>query len=1164
MRFQRVRIPAFGPFTDLEIGFPATGQDLHVIYGENEAGKSSLLRAIRDLLFGIHGQSPDNFLHDYKNLRLIGEIENRAGKRLIFQRRKGNKNTLLDESGNALPDLALQPFLGHIDQSYFSTMFGLGGTELREGAQQLLRGEGEIGSALFSASMGGTPVQRVLDALQVESERIFKGRATVNVSIRPATKRYKELLRQSRDAMIAADLWDELIRELEVQEAAREDLENELSAAEREIAWIQRCEDALPTVGRLNEEKRLLGELPPLPEVSSDFSERAKDARNSVRESNDKVKNLTATIAQLETQLEKCVISPEIMAEESGLDSLHREFGAYQKGKDDLTGLRRKLAGIEPVLRAGMDGLRIKGEFNSLEELRIGSAVRLACEEAAEDLKESRRKHEEYQRGVEQLKQEIADQGEDLDSLPDADLTPLRDALAIASEATEADRTLDSSRKEVDALFRKANADLALLPGLPEDLDSAVRIPIPSLATIRKFAAKFESLKRDTDAASKRLKDEEKSIKLMRAELSRLERRGELPTEDSLKEARDHRNRGWELVLEEWKGTGAQEVYEADLPLEEAFPHAMIRADEIADQLRFDADAVAQAEEKRLQIDAARAKVEEESESIAALEAAKVTSQAAWESEWTESAIQPRTPEEMEEWRENWIALKNVVSDLREAEAALESKADRIKKAVSSLVSALDEPAEKSFSVLFEEARTRVQKGEEAGGARKTLVGQIEKKQKKLVGLKRTAGDLEKRSQAATETWELRRREIGLPDSISPDSGLSLLQERKELLAKFDTWKELSGEASQIEEAISDYEERVRQKAIAFSMESETTEAQEAELWKALQVARDAQIRHDQLRTQIDDGIGELERLNQTAEQANSSLQDLVNLAKLNGADELEPLIANLEKYTSLQGRIGNFRETLGGLARDKGVDEFLAAVQAENGDELPQRKAALQMQTGEKKAKLQQVQGALNDLNRRKDELERAGDAAADFLQQAESVAASLKEDASRYVRLRLATHLLRTQIEKFREENQGPLLEKSGQVFGAITRGAFEGLAAEFTAQDIPVMVGRRPDGSLVPVEGMSEGTRDQLYLALRLAALDRHLEEHEPMPLILDDLLITFDNERTKAILPQLAGLAVRTQVFLFTHHEHLVDLCREVLGEDRFQLHRLDIANAALPK
>jgi uncharacterized protein YhaN len=169
--------------------------------------------------------------------------------------------------------------------------------------------------------------------------------------------------------------------------------------------------------------------------------------------------------------------------------------------------------------------------------------------------------------------------------------------------------------------------------------------------------------------------------------------------------------------------------------------------------------------------------------------------------------------------------------------------------------------------------------------------------------------------------------------------------------------------------------------------------------------------------------------------------------------------------------------------------------------------------------------------------------------------MAARLKEDASRYVRLRLAVHFLQTQIERFRKENQGPLLERSGEVFRSITRDAFAGLAAEFNADDTPVLVGVRPDGSLVPIAGMSDGTRDQLYLALRLAALERYLEQNEPMPLILDDLLITFDDDRAAAILPQLLKLAQHAQVLLFTHHHHLVELCRQTLGEEGFHLHRL---------
>ena len=74
-------------------------------------------------------------------------------------------------------------------------------------------------------------------------------------------------------------------------------------------------------------------------------------------------------------------------------------------------------------------------------------------------------------------------------------------------------------------------------------------------------------------------------------------------------------------------------------------------------------------------------------------------------------------------------------------------------------------------------------------------------------------------------------------------------------------------------------------------------------------------------------------------------------------------------------------------------------------------------------------------------------------------------------------------------------------------MTGGSFDGLGAEFNDRDVPIQVGRRPDGSDVPVEGMSDGSRDQLYLTLRLAALVSYSEEHEPKPLILDDLLITF---------------------------------------------------------
>ncbi|MEI6412974.1 MAG: AAA family ATPase [Pseudomonadota bacterium] len=1155
MRFQRLQVPAFGPFTNLELAFPSRDPDLHVIYGENEAGKSSLLRAMRDLLFGIHGQSPDNFLHDYKDLRLLGEIQNRAGESLSFQRRKGNKNTLLDPQGNPLPDNALRPFLGSMDQAYFSAMFGLGGHELREGGEQLLEGEGEIGKALFSASLGGTPIQRILDVLEDESNRIFKGRATTKVSIRPAVNRHKELLKQSRDATVNAETWERMEKDLAQQETVKKGLEEEIDGFEREIAWISRCEDALPSVGRLNEATTLRHALPDLPDVASDFVERARSARNAAGVSSGKVQILNAQITQLESQLADCVTSPQVLAEADALDVLHQDLGAYREQKKALTKLQTKLAGIEPVLRAGMKSLEVPGELASLETLRLGSAVWLSCEEAAKVLQGVLNRQNDNRGNADKLKTEIESVEKELKRHPERDLTPLRETLAMAAEATEANKTLAASQTLAENLILKVAVERALVPGVPEDLDAAIRLSVSTPATLRKFRERFDRLERDIQDAMKSIRNENNRVKTLEDELRRLERRGELPSEDSLKQARDYRDHGWQLVLADWKGDGAKEALAADTPLEEAFPRAIIRADRIADQLRLDAEVVAQAEEKRLQIRNGQEKIRETTVTLASLQDLLKECQTSWEAEWARTGIRPRSPGEMEEWRENWVRLRETSVKLRETEAAVNAKNAQVQRAREALAGVLMDSRDKSFVVLFEAAIGQVRKGEESAGRRSAIRERLENLKKQLESLDRQSESLLQAIETAEANWRSWCRTAGFPEGMTPDSGQKLLQERKQLLTNFDIWKELSGEAGMMAETVLWYEQRVDEKAASLGIVADLTEAREAGLWKALSLARTIQAAHDQLVFQIQGGKHGLTTAQQMERQTLQSLEELLRLARLGRVEDLEPLLANLEKRTEVQSRIKSFRETLSGLARNQPMDAFIARVQTENADELPQRKALMENHKTAKKRALQGVQAECDRLNRQKQELEKAVGTAADFRQQAESVATTLKQDASRFIRLRLASHFLQTQIEQFREENQGPLLEKSGQVFKQITQGAFDGLATEVNDQDIPMLAGRRTSGKNVPVKMMSDGSRDQLYLALRLAAMDRYLEEHEPMPLILDDLLITFDNERARAILPQLAHLAGRAQIFLFTHHEHLIELCHETLGEDQFMLHPL---------
>jgi uncharacterized protein YhaN len=1156
MRFERLHIPAFGPFTNLDLKFTAKGGDLHVIYGSNEAGKSSLLRAFRDLLFGIHSQSPDNFMHDYKKLRIMGEIVNRAGERLTFQRRKGNRNTLLDANGNELPDNALDPFIGSIDQEYFSAMFGLGTKELREGAEQLLHGEGDIGNALFSASMGGTPVQLVLEALTEESDRLFRGRSTANVTIRPAANEYKELLRKSRDAAVSAEVWEKIEKDLTANEEAKAKLEGEISALTQYLEWISRCEDALPTVGRLSEEMRKLKALPSMPDVSSDFVERARAARKAADETHAEVNRLTSQIAKLEEQLVGCKTSPSLIAEADALDRLHQNLGVYQEHKIFLTDLETELAGLEAALQPGMQNLALTGNMSELETLRLNSATRLACEEVANNLQKALDKREKNIEKTEDLKTQIKVLETQLQALPETDLTNLRDALSIAAGATEASQTLSASESEVKRITSEVNDLHRKLTGAPKDLDTTDSLSVPTKVTIRRIGEEMNSINRDIKIEESKIIEGKNRIESFQAELSRMERRGELPSEQALHKAREHRDHGWNLVLAEWKGNGSNEEFVPGTPLEEAFPQTIVQTDNIADQLREQAEAVAQAEEKRFQITQADKQKQEAEEKISELHGKLKEYQAFWEAAWLPCGIVPQTPAEMEEWREDWSKFKDLLRQFRTAEETFLRKSNQVQAAKMQLATVLSTSIEKEYALLYDEAKRQVQQGEQSSGRRIELINQLQGLKIQLEPFEQNNARLATAVDDAMKKWESQCHTVGIPKNITPKSGLVLLQERKELLTKFDSWTQANAKSQRTKEALHQYEKAISEKVAAIGARGDTTEAQEFDLWRMLAEARDAQTRHEYLGGQIKEAKNTLGESQSFHSQAVQTLEALVLLAKLKTVEALEPLLANLELRDHAQSQIATFRDNLSGLARGQTVDDFLARIRAEDTETLTQRKDMLQSQKQEKEKALQIIRDTLSELKGQRQTLEVAGDEAANYRQQAESCAARLIQDASQFIRLRLAAHFLQTQIERYRKENQGPLLEKSGQIFQKITLAAFDGLGAEFNADDIPILVGLRPDKTSVSVEGMSDGTRDQLYLALRLAALDRYLEQHEPMPLILDDLLITCDNARATAILPQLAALGQRTQIFLFTHHDHLVELCRQTLGKGTFYLHNLN--------
>ena len=172
--------------------------------------------------------------------------------------------------------------------------------------------------------------------------------------------------------------------------------------------------------------------------------------------------------------------------------------------------------------------------------------------------------------------------------------------------------------------------------------------------------------------------------------------------------------------------------------------------------------------------------------------------------------------------------------------------------------------------------------------------------------------------------------------------------------------------------------------------------------------------------------------------------------------------------------------------------------------------------------------------------------DAAARAAASKQEAIAEMQEAAERYVRVKTSAMLLQWAIDRYRREKQTPLLKRAGELFKIITHDRFSSLQVPFDDQDNAHLTGVRPGGSIVLVPAMSTGTADQVYLALRLASIQDHLERAEAPAFVADDLFVNFDDERAAAAFTLLGELSQATRVLFFTHHQHLVDIARQSLG------------------
>jgi len=261
------------------------------------------------------------------------------------------------------------------------------------------------------------------------------------------------------------------------------------------------------------------------------------------------------------------------------------------------------------------------------------------------------------------------------------------------------------------------------------------------------------------------------------------------------------------------------------------------------------------------------------------------------------------------------------------------------------------------------------------------------------------------------------------------------------------------------------------------------------------------------------------------------------------------------DRARQLRATLDELKDQILALAGGAGIEPFLAEARAVDADDLPGQILRLNDQIGRRELERDELLKVRAGEEVELRNIDSSG-AAAEAAQRVQDLLAQIGGEAPQYVRLRLASLVLQGAIERYRRKNEGPILRRASELFCRLTRRSFERLVADVNEKGENVLVGLRPGGqATVDLSGMSDGTCDQLYLALRLASLEHYLSDKEPLPLIVDDILVGFDDDRCRVALEVLGDLSRQTQVLLFTHHRHLVRLAEASLAADVLFVHEL---------
>jgi|GEM_PF-3228838 len=242
MRIRQLILHAFGHFSDKSFDFGA-GQpgksDLHIVYGRNEAGKTTLMEAWLRLLFGIRLQEKYAFHshHQRRDLKLAALLEADGQSYEVTRQPQRSSSVLLDKNGNNAEAL-LQPFLRNFSgEEDYRNRLCLDDAVIEQGAQEIIDGKGELGDLLFSSAAGIPVLSQLLEKERAKAAAIYRSRGQ-NTKLAELKRQFDEVKKQLAAADMSAGQYQALKERLVAAEEEEQNYRQQRQAADTKKAAL--------------------------------------------------------------------------------------------------------------------------------------------------------------------------------------------------------------------------------------------------------------------------------------------------------------------------------------------------------------------------------------------------------------------------------------------------------------------------------------------------------------------------------------------------------------------------------------------------------------------------------------------------------------------------------------------------------------------------------------------------------------------------------------------------------------------------------------------------------------------------------------------------------------------------------------------------------------